>query len=280
MFLEVILIQAIIPLSLVGNYSGFGVFLLSTNLLFYEMKDKSSFILYTDLIHTVKKMPRDKAGELFVHILEYVNDLNPKTKDILIELTFEPIKQQLKRDLEKWNGIKDSRSKAGLASAKSRKKPTKATSVKSVEQKQHKATHSTVSVNDSVNVSVSDSVNGNVTVKKKKDISSKYGHPEINELMSYFKNKVLLDLTITQNRNYCSNLLKKLKKEFPGADAVASIKQIIDVGLEDKFHSKNLTNFKYLYYNVSKLINIGKEKKRDQAPDFIAERKRRANSSI
>lgn len=37
-----------------------------------------------------------------MHILEYVNDLNPETEDLLIQLTFEPVKQQLKRDLEKW----------------------------------------------------------------------------------------------------------------------------------------------------------------------------------
>ncbi len=228
------------------------------------MKDKSSFILYTDLIHTVQKMPRDKAGDLFVHILEYVNGLNPKTKDILIELTFEPIKQQLKRDLEKWNGIKSSRSKAGIASAKSRKKPTKATSVKSVEQNQQEATHSTVSVsvNDSVNV------NDTVIVKKKKDTPTEYGKPAINELHSFLEEKVLIDGTKTQNRNYCNLLLKKMEKEFPRGDAVELIKRLVELGLSDEFHAKNITGFKYLYYNASKLMNLGKQSKKqtEKAP--------------
>ena len=39
-------------------------------------ENKKSFVLYTDLIHTVSKMPNDKAGELFKHILMYVNDEN------------------------------------------------------------------------------------------------------------------------------------------------------------------------------------------------------------
>lgn len=47
-------------------------------------------------------MPDNKAGLLFKHLLSYVNDENPTTDDLLIELTFEPIKQQLKRDLNKW----------------------------------------------------------------------------------------------------------------------------------------------------------------------------------
>lgn len=65
--------------------------------------DKKSFLMYADLLHTIKRMPDDKAGLLFKHILEYVNDLNPITDDLIVELTFEPIKQQLKRDLLKWD---------------------------------------------------------------------------------------------------------------------------------------------------------------------------------
>jgi len=76
-------------------------------------KDKKGFILYADLIHTVDKMPSEKAGELFKHILKYVNNLNPITTDLIIELTFEPIKQQLKRDLNKWEDKSIKRSNIG-----------------------------------------------------------------------------------------------------------------------------------------------------------------------
>jgi hypothetical protein len=68
--------------------------------------DKKSFLLYCDLIHTVSKMPNDKAGELFKHILQYVNNENPITDDLIIQLTFEPIKQSLKRDLQKYENIR------------------------------------------------------------------------------------------------------------------------------------------------------------------------------
>lgn len=74
--------------------------------------NKKSFILYTDLIHTVSKMPNDKAGELLKHILNYVNDKNPQTDDLIIQLTFEPIKQQLKRDLKKYETKKDQKSES------------------------------------------------------------------------------------------------------------------------------------------------------------------------
>ena len=75
---------------------------------------KKSFLLYCDIIHMVSKMPDEMAGRLFKHILEYVNDMNPKTDDLLIELSFEPIKQSLKRDLEKWESIRNRNRTNGL----------------------------------------------------------------------------------------------------------------------------------------------------------------------
>jgi hypothetical protein len=115
-------------------------------------EQKKGFVLYADIIKTVSKLTDEKAGELFKHLLLYVNDENPKTEDLLIEIAFEPIKQQLKRDLEKWEKIRIKRSEAGQKSAEVRKtKGTKSTSVKSVKQT---STNSTVSVNDNVNVTV------------------------------------------------------------------------------------------------------------------------------
>lgn len=62
--------------------------------------DKKSFVLYSDIIHTIKHLTDEQKGRLFIHILEYVNDENPITEDVITNLSFEPIKQQLKRDLK------------------------------------------------------------------------------------------------------------------------------------------------------------------------------------
>ena len=68
-------------------------------------KDKKSFLLYIDLIHTIEKLTDEQAGKLFKHVLRYVNDKNPES-DQFTEVVFEPIKQTLKRDLEKYEGIR------------------------------------------------------------------------------------------------------------------------------------------------------------------------------
>jgi len=89
-------------------------------------ENKNSFVLYCDLIHTVNQLPDDKAGELFKHILSYVNDEDPTTDDIIINISFEPIKQQLKRDLKKYEGICKRNSENGKKGGRP-KKPKKPT---------------------------------------------------------------------------------------------------------------------------------------------------------
>lgn len=76
-------------------------------------ENKKSFILYCDIVKTIEKLPNEVAGELFKHLLDYVNDRDPKTDNLLVEVAFEPIKQQLKRDLEKYEESKVSRSDSG-----------------------------------------------------------------------------------------------------------------------------------------------------------------------
>jgi len=128
-------------------------------------KDKKGFILYADLIKVVSKLPDEIAGRLFKIILSYVNDLDVSIDDLLLEIAFEPIKNQLKRDLIKFEGVKSKRSDAGKRSAelralkKEEQNATNSTSVESVQQ-------------SSTNPTVTDTVNDTVTVTDKvKDIN-------------------------------------------------------------------------------------------------------------
>ena len=67
--------------------------------------NKNSFLLYTDLKDVVEKLPDETAGKLLKHILRYVNDLEPVSDDLIIDLVFAPIKQALLRDLAKYKRI-------------------------------------------------------------------------------------------------------------------------------------------------------------------------------
>tara|TARA_R100000951_G_C2644464_1_gene182075 strand:+ start:499 stop:1314 length:816 start_codon:yes stop_codon:yes gene_type:complete len=99
--------------------------------------DKSGFILHKNLLEVLENIPNEKAGELFKHILKYVNDLDPQTDDLILKCLFIPIKQRLKADLDKWQSKKEGFSKAGLKSAEVRRKK-KALSTNPIKQNTEK----------------------------------------------------------------------------------------------------------------------------------------------
>jgi hypothetical protein len=70
-------------------------------------KDKKSFLLYADQQSVFKQLPDEIAGQLIKHIFSYVNDENPITDNLIINIAFEPIKLQLKRDLHKYESIRE-----------------------------------------------------------------------------------------------------------------------------------------------------------------------------
>tara|TARA_R110000803_G_scaffold21776_1_gene54536 strand:- start:8 stop:736 length:729 start_codon:yes stop_codon:yes gene_type:complete len=76
-------------------------------------EDKKGFIMYADLINNIDHLTIEEKGILFNHILEYVNDMNPILEDRILLSVWKPIKGQLKRDLEKYQVVKSTRSDQG-----------------------------------------------------------------------------------------------------------------------------------------------------------------------
>ena len=112
-------------------------------------KDKKGFILYADQKALFEQLPNDKAGELIKFIFAYVNDENPVTEDLIINLAFTPIKQQLKRDLIKFEETKEKRSEAGKAGANKRWQNI-------ANDSKRISTIAKIAVNDNVNVKEND----------------------------------------------------------------------------------------------------------------------------
>lgn len=83
-------------------------------------KDKKSFILYADQKDLFNQLPDEIAGKLIKHIYSYVNDENPESEDLIVKVAFEPIKQQLKRDLRLFEEKREKRSEAGKEGANKR----------------------------------------------------------------------------------------------------------------------------------------------------------------
>ena len=69
-------------------------------------KDKKSFLIYCDTIHSIEHLTNEEKGILFQHLLEYVNDLNPVLEDRVLLGVWKHIENQLKRDLKKYENVR------------------------------------------------------------------------------------------------------------------------------------------------------------------------------
>jgi len=156
-------------------------------------KGKKSFVLYSDYKELFSELSDEYAGKLIKHIFAYVNDENPQTDDQIINISFIPIKLQLKRDLRKFEEIKEKRSEigriGGLKSAEQRSK-----------NKQNEPNEAIASfaqanqaVNDTVTVTVNDTVKKNNIEERKlkfadtlKPFLEKYGKDMLNDFYKYW----------------------------------------------------------------------------------------------
>jgi len=205
-------------------------------------ENKKGFVLYADLIHTINKMPSDKAGELFKHILMYVNDENPIANDMLIELVFEPIKQQLKRDLRKYEDKKLQWSEAGKRSAEARKVKKEATESTDVESR-------------STDLTVKD----NVIVKDiVKDINIEI-YPSFDDFWNLYDKKSSKPKAILK-----WNKLKQSEKEA----IINYLPKYIASTPDKQFRKNPLTFLNNESWNDEIIIKNDKDEKRKQISDF------------
>jgi hypothetical protein len=165
-------------------------------------ENKKSFVLYSDSQGLVNQLPDDVAGRLLKHIYAYVNDENPVSDELLLNIAFEPIKQHLKRDLVKWQSTRETKSNNGNLGNLKRYNPDLFQKVESGNlalqdainiAKTRKNSHSDnlpsqevakLAVNVSVNDSVS--VSDNVNDKKEKRVVNKFTAPTLLEVETYF----------------------------------------------------------------------------------------------
>jgi len=161
-------------------------------------ENKKGFVLYADQKHIFDKLTDGEAGKLIKHIFKYVNDENPIMDDRFLDMAFEPIKLQLKRDLKKYNEIKLKRSEIGkLGGIKSGevRKQNEANEANASKLKQNEANEAViVTVNDTVNdtVNVKDKLINSIDVRKLKFADTlkpfleTYGKDLLNEFYKYW----------------------------------------------------------------------------------------------
>ena len=143
-------------------------------------QDKKSFILYADQRGVFNQLPDELAGKLIKHIFAYVSDENPQSEDLIINIAFEPIKQSLKRDLQRWQQYIDKQADNGKKGGRP-KKANETQKTQAFLEKPKKADSVSVSVNVSDNVNDKTKLEGETPKPVKKFIV-----PSITEIQTEF----------------------------------------------------------------------------------------------
>ena len=84
---------------------------------------KKSFQLFTEYKSILDHLTDEEIGIVFRWVFDYVNDLNPEEPKGVLGAIIQPIKNNLKRDLEKWKAKCERNKENGRKGGRPRKNP-------------------------------------------------------------------------------------------------------------------------------------------------------------
>jgi len=163
-------------------------------------ENKKGFVLYADQKFIFDDLTNEEAGILIKHIFSYVNDENPTLNDRFLNMAFKPIKLQLKRDLVKYEGVKERNS----ANARKRWDATASSGMPKVP-------------NSTKNADKDNDIDKGNDTDKDKDIYRAFAHLklstlEFNNLVKAGNSKELIDDILDRIENFAGN--KKYKSLY------------------------------------------------------------------
>ena len=79
------------------------------------MSEKKSFVLYTDYIKHINRLTDEEAGQLFKALFRYVESGEIPELSDRADMAFSFITEQMGRDFEKWEKIRQKRSEAVIS---------------------------------------------------------------------------------------------------------------------------------------------------------------------
>lgn len=129
------------------------------------MTEKKSFLMYTSYLDNVEILSDEEAGQLLKAIYAFVNGNELPKLDRVVQLTFNPIKSHLERDMEKYKDICRKRSENGAKGGRPKKQMVSEES-KCFFEKAKKADNDNENENENVNGNVNDNKNENADDNK------------------------------------------------------------------------------------------------------------------
>lgn len=223
--------------------------------------------MYSDMIHVVDKLTDDQAGKLLKAVLMFTNDQQANLDDFVVEIAFEPIKQQLKRDLQKYNErAKRSRSNGSQGGRPKNSNnpeepsglfvnPEEPTGLRGQHVKPRKPVNGNGNGNGNANDTVTDTVTDTVNVNEKKKIRKDLSDKKKLSDSLYPK-------FISVYNDFCKTNTGGVGAKIDGAEgkAMKTIITYLKNQSTDKTEQGGLNGFNYILDNWYKLEPFLKDK--------------------
>lgn len=225
------------------------------------MSEKGKFTFMETYLETVEQLKEHDpatACELLHAIIEYglygKESENPLIKALMV---------QIKYAIDTWKQISLKNSENGKKGWRPKKSETKGTETEKnpkkaneSEWKQKEKENKKENKNNNLNTLSSNEDNG---------ASTEYWNWEINECLQIIKsfNGWMIDWTQKWNRIYWKNLVWKLKESPPVKEKwftwQETLKAMLQIVSQNKFHRTKITNPKTIYDNLTLLLSICNE---------------------
>lgn len=252
-------------------------------------EDKKSFLVYNDIKPILDKLPDEQVGALFRAMVNYSTDrIEPKFDDLALDLTFIPIKQQMDRNIVKWDGIKEKRSEAGrkggLRSAELRREANEANATFASSASEANE------ANQAVKVKATGTVTGTGKVKEKGE--GKVSADRADGLLS-LSEKIISYLNEKTGAKYPTDSRTASSKIYALADegyTEADMRMVIDKKCADwlyddkmreQLRPSTLFGVKFEeYLNAPVSLKMEKEQKRADAQSDLKRQLREKNDAL
>jgi hypothetical protein len=236
----------------------------------FLMKDNNAYIVFTKLLLMVNKKGEIAAGRRQLADLMYMNDRT--LYGILVRLEnqgmikIESMVRYSVIHIKNWATYQQNANRGGNETATEDATLAKQGSIAEV------ATDMTTTAQPQRNSSATTAQHSNKKEikKEKKNNSSElatrsYGNPEINEMFSYWEQTIgyRIEGNVAKNRNACSNLLKKHKRE-----GVIRLINGILLTKEDQF-APRIADFIQLQFKYNEFIAWGQTNRRQSGLEII-----------
>ena len=222
--------------------------------------NKKSFVAYCEWIESFEELSNEEAGKLVKHLFRYVNDLEPENPDRLTKMCFIPIKQQLKRDLKKYDAYINKQVENGKLGGRPKKDKVK--NETQITQPFISKPKKAEDVDVDVDVDVNDNVN---VINKKKNIKKEvlvypFNSIEFKQSIKTWK-QYKLDQHNFKFKSLASEqaMLKGISKDYNNeTEAIEAIEYSMANGYKGIFkpqkNTKNANNEKDQYGSLKRDI--------------------------